>query len=115
MKKLIILITIFFIVAGLSYSDEDGKFIFKIGILAKHKESLYVGVDSKLILFPYLQIKYKRVNFDGDRINLELFQKSGFNFRLVSKINYDGYKGEDSDYLQGMEDRKGVGYLEEEK
>lgn len=107
MKKIIVLLVVFTMFAGLSYSEEKEKLLFRAGISAKLKESLYVDADSELSVLPCLQVKYKMVNFDGDRINIDLFQKNSFNFRIVSKINYDGYKGEDSDYLKGMKDRKG--------
>ncbi len=107
MRKLIIVLSVFLMFSYFCFGEENDYFVLRGGISPKLKESLYVGADSKLTILPCLQIKYKIVNFDGDRLNIDLFQKNSFNFRIVSKLNYDGYKGSDSDYLKGMENRKG--------
>ena len=81
MRKLIIILSVFLMFSYFCFGEENDYFVLRGGISPKLKESLYVGADSKLTILPCLQIKYKIVNFDGDRLNIDLFQKNSFNFR----------------------------------
>lgn len=105
MKKLCVYL-IFFIIS-VFINAESKEFKFQTGLYIKNVKNIYVGMKKDTFYFPYFQIKYKNINFDGDRIDYSLYKNENLYFNANIKLNYDGYNPEKSEKLQNMKKKYG--------
>jgi MipA family protein len=83
-----------------------------LGLGVSTKRSPYLGVKNDTSVIPLLSYENRYVRFFGNALDVKLPSAGEFDFALRSKFAFgEGYKGSDSVFLNGMEDRKGSLYL----
>lgn len=88
-----------------SRNPPDG---FSLGIGALYSKAVYKGVDDNFIAIPLISFKYKNFQFRGLDLIYGLYKSATFSFNLGARPQFlSGYDADDSDFLNGMQDRKG--------
>lgn len=123
MKKIIILIVLFVTLFNIGYSYEEEKhnmhtensheghhgkeegLSLEIGAFTMIKSNLYKGADNEIKLEPYINFKMGRVEFEGESLNISLFNKNNIQLALHGRFYGIGYESSDSKYLKGMKKR----------
>lgn len=77
----------------------------KVGLGAVAIQQPYKGTKGKVLLLPYLEAKHKGFYIQGLETGYEYATDGGFTFGGFAKGRQDGYKGSDSNDLNGMQDR----------
>ncbi len=77
----------------------------KVGLGVVTMQQPYKGTKGKVLLLPYLEAKHKGFYIRGLETGYEYAMDGGFTFGGFAKGRLDGYKGSDSDDLNGMQER----------
>ena len=79
-----------------------------VGLSVRMTSSPYRGVDSRMMPTPVLRMSYKRFFIDGRSIGSVLWgeQGKGWSLSAVVEPRFMGYSHKDSNFLDGMDDRR---------
>ncbi|MFI4910052.1 MAG: MipA/OmpV family protein [Sedimentisphaeraceae bacterium JB056] len=106
-KKIVFAVLIF---AGVSFSAEAERpsqdRSFKAGLGIAIGNSLYKGDNERVFPVPMIYYNYGKFGVSGSMIGYEIFEADKFSASLIAKWRFDGYEEDDSDYLDGMDDRE---------
>ncbi|MES9991247.1 MAG: MipA/OmpV family protein [Candidatus Thiodiazotropha sp.] len=81
----------------------------QVGLVAAVNSSFYQGADNERYLLPLLIVDYDRFYLQGINGGYRLYRdESGQSLALELRRTFDGYSSDDSDTLDGMEDRDGA-------
>jgi outer membrane protein len=75
------------------------------GAMAIQRDAPYRDYDEGLWAVPLLRFEGERAYIRGLRAGLVLAEGGGFSFGPVLQLRTDGYDAEESDFLEGMDDR----------
>jgi outer membrane protein len=71
----------------------------------------YRGMDNKNIGIPLVNYENQWVSVGLPMIDLKAFDAGPVSLRLRARYSFDGYKASDSNFFQGMDDRKDSAWL----
>lgn len=79
---------------------------FSLGLGAAYSSKVYKGDDSNVYPIPF--IYYQKDNFyiRGKTAGYQVYKQDNLSLDLIAQWRFDGYDDSDSDYLDGMHDRK---------
>jgi MipA family protein len=77
-----------------------------LGLINLQTEYPYKDAKSKTRILPLIIYDDERISFFGAGLDLKLTRQSPISARLRLRYSSDGYKENDSEYLQGMKERK---------
>jgi MipA family protein len=77
-----------------------------LGLINLQTEYPYKDAKSKTRILPLIIYDDERISFFGAGLDLKLTRQSPISARLRLRYSSDGYKGNDSEYLQGLKERK---------
>lgn len=103
-------ITIFSIgVLAQDHSDEDdndeSEYKYALGLVAFQDQSLYLGGDDEIEVFPYIEARWGRFFFEGTSLGVDLYEDNGLS--INASISPEGVGDTDRDgsrRLNDMED-----------
>ncbi|MFK8011419.1 MAG: MipA/OmpV family protein, partial [Marinicellaceae bacterium] len=113
MKKLSLLLLL---MHGTSYANEDASaeptvrpsfptgFIYGAGVA--YQQQIYKGFDQRTIAIPLLGYVGEKFNVFGPFVNYSVMRNEDWNFDLNLSPRFNGYEEDDSDFFQGMQERK---------
>lgn len=78
----------------------------KVGLGIAYMQQPYKETKSKVLAIPYLEVKYNGFYLRGIEAGYEQKIDDYFSVGAFTKGRLDGYKSSDSDYLNGMQERK---------
>ena len=76
-----------------------------IGLAAAVLERPYRDYDKETKAVPILYFENRWLSLNGGRFDFKINQSEALNFRLRARYALDGYDPDESDYLEGMEER----------
>ncbi len=77
-----------------------------LGMGFTYKNALYRGDDSSVLPVPLIMLEKGQFFIKGRVAGYRLYQDERFAFDVIGQWRFDGYDADDSDYLEGMDDRK---------
>lgn len=77
-----------------------------LGLGVIYKNPLYRGDDSSVLPVPLIMLEKGQFFIKGRVAGYRLYQDERFAFDVIGQWRFDGYDEEDSDYLEGMDDRE---------
>lgn len=77
-----------------------------VGLINLQTEYPYKDAKSKTRILPLIIYNDERISFFGAGLDLKLTRQSPISAHLRLRYSSDGYKENDSEYLQGMKERK---------
>jgi MipA family protein len=78
----------------------------KAGLGVVVGNSLYKGDDTRVFPVPMLYYNFGKFGIRGSMLGYELFEDDAVAVSAIAKWRFDGYDEDDSDYLDGMDERK---------
>ncbi len=78
---------------------------FKAGLGAAVTSGTYKGEDTDVFAVPLIFYRSEKISVQGNRVTYKLFGDETISFSALAKWRFDGYEEDDSDYLEGMDDR----------
>lgn len=91
--------------ASVAAAAEDPPPRWTIGGMVIQRDAPYRDFDEGLWAVPMLRFEGERAYVRGLRGGVRLVQQDGFEFGPVLQLRFDGYDADESDFLEGMEDR----------
>jgi outer membrane protein len=79
---------------------------FSLGLGAAYSSKVYKGDDSSFYPIPMIYYQKDNLYFKGKTAGYELYKQGDLSLDLIAQWRFDGYDDSDSDYLDGMHDRK---------
>jgi outer membrane protein len=76
-----------------------------LGLGVTYKNALYRGDDSSVFPIPLIMLEKGQFFIKGRTAGYRVYQDEQFAFDVIGQWRFDGYDDEDSDYLDGMDDR----------
>lgn len=83
--------------------EPDG---LSVGVGAALSSAIYKEMDTKVIILPTLQMQHQGFYFKALEAGYRYAVSETLSFDIYSAARVDGYDADDSDYLEGMEDRE---------
>lgn len=109
-KKTFAFVLLLMLSFSVSYAEEKMQkkqqtgFMYGVGSAAG--TSIYKGVDTEFLPFPFLGYKGEKLNIFGPFLSYDAFSTQGMTLALKLNPRFDSYKSSDSPVFRGMKDRK---------
>ncbi len=79
---------------------------FLAGAGLTFRNGLYRDADSDVMAVPFIMLEQGQFFIKGRTAGYRLYQDDTFAFDMIGQWRFDGYDEDDSDYLEGMDDRE---------
>ena len=79
---------------------------FSIGIGTVLTNEPYKEIDTKVRVIPFFLYRTRNLSLYGPIMNYSLFNDKSYDLGIIAKARFEGYEEDDSDFLQGMDERE---------
>ena len=79
---------------------------FSIGIGTVLTNEPYKKIDTKVRVIPFFLYRTEKILLYGPMMNYSLFKDQSYEIGFIAKTRFEGYEENDSDFLQGMDERE---------